>query len=206
MTATKKKRTRNTTVSERTTDKLAQIYDVAATLICAKGYDATSVNDIADAMNLTKAGLYHYIDGKQGLLFNVMSFALERLEEDVIAPALSEVDATLRLESIIRNHSMIIMRGSSPMTILMDEVAGLTDEQQAEVLTRKLGYYAVVRNTLKELEKEGRLNEINPSTAAHSLIGMILYLSRWYRREGKMTDEEVVTELLRIVRSGFLKD
>ncbi len=199
----KKKKSR--AVIERMDNKLGQIYDVAATLICAKGFDATSVNDIADAMNLTKGGLYHYIDGKQDLLYKVMNFALETLEEEVMVPARAEVDAMRRLELIVRNHSLIIMRGSSPMTILMDEVSGLSEQQQAEVLKRQLDYYAVVSGTLKDLKKEGKLNDFNPSTAAHSLIGMILYLSRWYRREGKMTDEQVVEELLRIVRGGFVK-
>ncbi len=205
MIAKKIKDAKATVGSERMSNKMAQIYDVAATLICAKGYDATSVSDIADAMNLTKAGLYHYIDGKQNLLFSVMNFALETLEEDVIEPARDEPDAMRRLELIVRNHGLIIMRGSSPMTILMDEMGGLTETQQEEIQKCKLAYYAVVRDTLKELKKEDKLNDFNPSTAAHSLIGMILYLSRWYRREGKMSDEQVVEELLKIVRSGFVK-
>jgi AcrR family transcriptional regulator len=187
-------------------DKMAQIYDVTATLICKKGFDATSVSDIADAMNLTKAGLYHYIDGKQNLLFKIMNFALEALNEDVIVPARNEKDAARRLELIVRNHVLTITRGSSSMTILMDEVGGLSEEQQAEVLKHKVGYLSLVRETLKELKKQGKLNDLNPSTAAHSLIGMILYLSRWYRRDGTMSDEQVADEILRIVRGGFLKN
>jgi AcrR family transcriptional regulator len=200
------KRRKSPRYAERMNDKMAQIYDVTATLICQKGFDATSVSDIADAMNLTKAGLYHYIDGKQNLLFKIMNFALEALNEDVIIPARNEKDAARRLELIVRNHVLTITRGSSSMTILMDEVGGLSEEQQAEVLKHKVGYLSLVRETLKELKKQGKLNDLNPSTAAHSLIGMILYLSRWYRRDGTMSDEQVADEILRIVRGGFLKN
>jgi AcrR family transcriptional regulator len=200
------KRRKSPRYAERMNDKMAQIYDVTATLICKKGFDATSVSDIADAMNLTKAGLYHYIDGKQNLLFKIMNFALDALNEDVIVPARNEKDAARRLELIVRNHVLTITRGSSSMTILMDEVAGLSQEQQAEVLKHKVGYLSLVRETLKELKKQGKLNDLNPSTAAHSLIGMILYLSRWYRRAGTMSDEQVADEILRIVRGGFLKN
>ena len=200
------KRRKSPRYAERMNDKMAQIYDVTATLICQKGFDATSVSDIADAMNLTKAGLYHYIDGKQNLLFKIMNFALEALNEDVIVPARNEKDAARRLELIVRNHVLTITRGSSSMTILMDEVGGLSEEQQAEVLKHKVGYLSLVRETLKELKKQGKLNDLNPSTAAHSLIGMILYLSRWYRRDGTMSDEQVADEILRIVRGGFLKN
>lgn len=199
------KRKKSPIVLERMNDKLAQIYDVAATLICEKGFDATSVSDIADALNLTKAGLYHYIDGKKDLLYQIMTFALETLVEEVIKPARNEPDALRRLELIVRNHALIIMRGSTPMTILMDEVGGLTEAQQAEVLQHKLDYYALVRNTLKELKDAGKLCDLNPATAAHSLIGMIIYLSRWYRPDGKMTDEQIVKEILSIVQCGFIK-
>jgi AcrR family transcriptional regulator len=201
-----RKRKKSPRYAERMNDKMAQIYDVTATLICRKGFDATSVSDIADAMNLTKAGLYHYIDGKQDLLFKIMRFALEALSEDVIVPARNEPDAARRLDVIVRNHVLTITRGSSSMTILMDEVAGLSDEQQKEVVQQKVEYYSLVRDTLKELKAQGKLNDLNPSTAAHHLIGMILYLSRWFRRDREMNDEQIADEVLRIVHGGFVKN
>jgi TetR/AcrR family transcriptional regulator, cholesterol catabolism regulator len=199
------KRKKNLTSEEKMNTKLAQIYDVAATLICQKGFDATSVSDIAEAMNLTKAGLYHYIEGKQNLLYKIMSFALEALAEDVIEPARNEPDPVKRLELIIRNHTLAITRGSSPMTILIDEMAGLSREQHEEVLEHKIEYFLLVRDTLTELQKAEKLNDLNPSIAAHNLIGIILHLSRWYRRNGKMKDEEIVDEMLKIVHGGFLR-
>ena len=55
-------------------DRLDEIYRAAALLICEKGYDATSMNDIAEAVGLTKAGVYHHIEGKRDLLFRIMNF------------------------------------------------------------------------------------------------------------------------------------
>src|SRR6266446_10864512 len=68
-------------------ERLAGIYRTAAQIILRKGYDATSVNDIANALGMTKAGLYHYIDGKKELLFNIMNFGLDELCEEVVTPA-----------------------------------------------------------------------------------------------------------------------
>ena len=69
------------------TERLAEIYHTAAAIILRKGYDATSVNDIANALGITKAGLYHYIHGKKELLFDIMNFGLDSLEEEVVTPA-----------------------------------------------------------------------------------------------------------------------
>ncbi len=53
---------------------------------CARATNATSVNDIANALGMTKAGLYHYINGKKELLFDIMNFGLDELEEEVGDP------------------------------------------------------------------------------------------------------------------------
>src|SRR5262249_3596455 len=85
---------------DREPDRLAEIYREAARIICEKGYDATSMNDIAEAVGITKAGLYHHISGKRTLLFQIMSFGLDALEEEVIAPARGIRDAEQRLRAI----------------------------------------------------------------------------------------------------------
>ena len=59
---------------------MAQIYITAANIFYEKGFDATSVNNVAAALNLTKAGLYHYIKSKQDLLFGIMTWGMDRLE------------------------------------------------------------------------------------------------------------------------------
>jgi len=71
----------------RKEDRADHIYRVAAEVMCRKGYEATSMNDIADAVGLTKAGIYHYIRGKEQLLFEIMNFAMDMVDEDVMAPA-----------------------------------------------------------------------------------------------------------------------
>jgi len=77
----------------RKEDRTDHIYRVAADIMCQKGYEATSMNDIADAVGLTKPGIYHYIRGKEDLLFEIMSFGMEMVDEDVIAPAREIADA-----------------------------------------------------------------------------------------------------------------
>ena len=52
-----------------------------------RGYDATSVSDIARALGMTKAGLYHHFESKEALLFEIMMYGLDRVRDDVIVPA-----------------------------------------------------------------------------------------------------------------------
>src|SRR5260370_17284959 len=93
--------------------------------MCHKGYEATSMNDIADAVGLTKAGIYHYIRGKEELLFAIMSYAMDMVDEDVIAPARKIADAEERLRTIVERHAKRILEVGGAVTILLEEMSPL---------------------------------------------------------------------------------
>ena len=101
------------TTSESDPDRRAEIYRNAARIFHRKGYHATSINDIAAAVGLTKAGLYYYIKGKQDLLFAIMSFAMDQLDEQVIEPARRHEDPETRLHTIVACHARLITQDSS---------------------------------------------------------------------------------------------
>lgn len=191
-------------------DRLGEIYRVAAQLICEKGYDATSMSDIAAAVGITKAGVYHHIPGKKDLLFRVMNFGLDSLDEEVIAPARQIADAEQRLRAIITNHARLITSrsspdGNNPVTIVIDEVAGLTPAHRRKIDQRKRVYVDLLRATLKQLKEEGKLREIDETVAAFSLLGMVLWLSRWYSPNGRLTPEQVAEEIITIALGGLLR-
>jgi AcrR family transcriptional regulator len=191
-------------------ERLAEIYRVAAEIICEKGYDATSMNDIAEAVGITKAGIYHYIEDKKSLLFAIMNYGMDRLEAAVITPALGIADAEQRLRAIITNHALLITRGSSPkghspVTIVVDEVAGLQPTHRRKIDQRKRAYLDLLRDTLQQLKDEGKLKEVDVTVAAFSLFGMLLWVSRWYRPAGRLTSEQVADEVLKIALGGLLR-
>lgn len=191
-------------------DRLAEIYRAAAQIICDKGYDATSMNDIAEAVGITKSGLYHHVSGKRNLLFSIMNFGMDSLEEQVIIPARAIADAEQRLRTIITNHVHLITsrstsQGNNPVTIVVDEVAGLTVAQRRKIDQRKRAYVDLIREALTELKESGKLRDLDVIAATFSLLGMILWLSRWYSPEGRLTPDQVSEEVTKIALSGLLR-
>jgi AcrR family transcriptional regulator len=85
----------------RLDNRRAEICRTAAQIILEQGYDATSVNDIARALGMTKAGLYHYISSKEALLFEIMSFGMDQIEAEVVAPLAGVSDPEERLRQIL---------------------------------------------------------------------------------------------------------
>jgi TetR/AcrR family transcriptional regulator, cholesterol catabolism regulator len=186
-------------------ERLAEIYRTAAQVILQKGYDATSVNDIAAALGITKAGLYHYIRGKKELLYDIMNFGLDELDAEVINPALEIADPEERLRFLIATDARLVTRGQGAITILVEEMSALTTQQNRKITKRKRAFFDVVRNTLVELEAAGKLQDVNTTAAAFCILGMIQWLSRWFRQDGAMTEEEAAAELTKIALGGVLR-
>ncbi|HYP54184.1 MAG TPA: TetR/AcrR family transcriptional regulator [Pyrinomonadaceae bacterium] len=186
-------------------ERRAEIYRTAAQIILRKGYDATSVNDIADALGITKAGLYHYVSGKKDLLFDIMSFGLDELDEEVARPAQAIADAEARLRFVITTHASMVTRGQGAITILVDEITALTPAQNRKITRRKREYFDCLRSTLDQLKAEGKLRDVNTTAAAFNILGMISWLSRWFRHGGELDDRQVGEEILKIALGGILR-
>ena len=100
----------------------AEICRAAAQIFRDRGFDATSVSDIARALGLTKAGLYHYFESKEALLFEIMSFGLDRVRDEVIVLVRAIRDPEERLRQLIVRHARITTRGQGAVAHLGDEI------------------------------------------------------------------------------------
>lgn len=186
-------------------DRLLLIYRAAAKVIHAKGYDATSLNDIADEVGITKGGLYHYIDGKKSLLFKIMSYAMDMLELRVMKPTAELADAEEQLRSALALHTRMIVEEGIELTILLDESAGLTTGDLSRITERRMGYYKFIRAILQRLKDEGKLHDLDVTVATHNLAGQWQWLARWYRPDGRLTRDEVVAEFTKAALTALVR-
>jgi AcrR family transcriptional regulator len=186
-------------------DRIQDIYLKAAEIFHRKGFDGTSMDDIARALQITKAGLYYYIKGKEELLFAIMTYAMDWLGREVIEPARAVPDPEVRLRLIIARHGRELMDGPRSMSILSDEVAALAPRHRRQILKRKRAYFDLIRDTLEELKARGRLAEVDTTVAAFSLIGALMWLPRWYQGDGRLKSARVVDEITTLVLGGVLK-
>jgi len=185
--------------------RAAEIYRTAAQIILEKGYDATSVSDIAEALGITKAGLYHYIHGKTELLFDIMQYGLDELDREVAEPAKKIADAEARLRFMIGMHARIVTRGEGAVTVLVDEARALTPAQNKKIIRRKRNYVDFLRATLQQLVDEGKLRDVNLTVAAFSLLGMINWLSRWYQADGPLDERQIAEAVVDIAMNGLTR-
>ena len=187
-------------------DRAAEILLTAADLIYRNGFDATSMNDIAKAVNLTKAGLYYYTKGKHDLLYKIMTFAMDCVERDVMAPCQAISDPEQRLHGIIRNHVNSILLSGGGLTVLTEELNKLSTAHKRTIIGRKRLYLDLVRGTLQELKKSGRLRNLDITVASLNLFATVLGVARWHKPKGRLSSDRVADEIARFILAGLLKD
>ena len=134
-----------------------------------------------------------------------MNFGLDELCEEVVTPAHSIADTGARLRFIITSHARLVTRGQGAITILVDEVMALTPAQNRKITRRKREYFDRLRELLNQLKAEGKLQDVDTTAATFSLLGMIHWLSRWFRQDGALTEEQVAEQIAKIALHGLLR-
>lgn len=183
----------------------AEICRAAARIFRDKGFDATAMSDIARALRMTKAGLYHYFPSKEAMLFEIMTFGLERMEEEVIAPAAAVRDPEARLRQMLMQHARIITRAEGVVAQLFHEQRALPAHMRKVISDQERRYFHMVRDTLTALKAAGRLRDVELSVAALSLIGMVQWLPRWFRPDGRLTIDQAAREIADLSFAALLK-
>ena len=96
--------------------------------------------------------------------------------------------------------------GYNPVTVVTDEMAGLSPPQRRKINQRKRVCMDLVRTTLEQLKKERKFKEqLDATVVAFSLIGTIIWLGHWYRPNGKLSSDQVADTICRMTLGGILR-
>jgi len=185
--------------------KLREICRIAARVFFEKGYDGASMQDIAGAVGLTKAGLYHHVGSKDRLLFEIMNYGMDILRETVIERVKSIADPRERLRQTIVGHIDLIVRARDlELTVVLHENRSLKGALRRKINARKKEYIQMLEDMIAQVQREGGEPLMSPRLAAFALLGMVNWLYQWYRPEGPIKEPELVRNYVDFFFRGLL--
>jgi AcrR family transcriptional regulator len=192
-------------VSRSSDQRYHEILERAARLIFQSGYDATSMQDIAEACGLTKAGLYHHIKTKEALLLAIMHYGLDLFDEMVLANVSDIADPVARLrECMARNIQVVAQDSTKEVSIILHEHQTLTGEARQEIDVRKKRYVRFLESAFREAAERGQIRAVDPTIAAYSFLGVVLWVFKWYRAEGKLTPRQLSDGMIDLFFEGLM--
>jgi len=191
-------------IREAMPDSRQEILRTAARLFQQRGYHATSMNDVASALKLSKGGLYHHFQSKDEILFNLMDHAMDLTQERVINPVRDISDAEGRLRALIRRHIEVVLSvRDREITVMLHENHPLPQSLRRRINARKKDYVHFVENLIAEVQGARHSSgSVSPRAAAFALLGMINWLYQWYRPEGTLQQEHLVQQYTEIFFAG----
>jgi AcrR family transcriptional regulator len=182
-----------------------RVFEVAAEVFHRKGYDATSMSDVASAAGLTKAGLYHHISSKESLLYTVLDYGLDLTQAYVLDPLAQISDPLERLKTMIDLHLRLVLQERNlEVTGLLHECKTLSPSDRAKINRRKKQYVRIATEIISEVTKKYNLKSVNAKLAAYALLGMLNWTYQWYKTSGSNTREEIVETFQQIFLQGIL--
>ena len=187
-------------------DSRQEILRTAARLFQQRGYDATSMNDVAAALKLSKGGLYHHFQSKDEILFEIMNHAMEMTQERVITPVRNIADPVERLRALIRLHIEVVLSPRDrEITVMLHENHPLPPTLRKRINHRKKEYVHFVESLIADVQRgRGVKGAVGPRAAAFALLGMINWIYQLYKPEGELQANNLIPQFTELLFGGIL--
>lgn len=176
-----------------------EIRDAAIRLFYERGYNATSLKEIADVVQLRAPSLYNHIDSKQKLLQDIMFDGVGALiaDTDVAIAGSDDIIEQIRLAAgALVRHNIVRQRQAYVNTV---EIPSLEEPARDELIRRRRAYIDRWVALIERGVAEGRVIAPEPMLSAFNIIDMIAGLARWYRPEGRWSQDQLVAHYGRMV-------
>ena len=183
----------------------SEVLDAAVALFIRKGYDATSIEDIAKALGVTKSAIYHHVASKEQLLADALDDAMDELDAIVQAATKAEGPAAQRLRDVVRRSVEVLVAHQPAVTLLL-RVHG-NSETELAALARRRRIDRRLAGLVREAVEEGALRgDLDPDLVSRLMFGMVNSLVEWYRDDGPISTEQLAATLAALAVDGLAAD
>jgi AcrR family transcriptional regulator len=174
---------------------LDSLLDVAVEVFNERGYDATSMEELAARLGVTKSAIYHHVSSKVDLLGLALDRALDALFAVTEEPGATTGPAIDRLEHVVRG-SVRVLAAQLPFVTLLLRVRGNSPVEQA-ALQRRREFDRVVTDLVRAAEDEGSVRpDVDPAITSRLLFGTVNSLTEWYRPGGGLSADDLADALV----------
>ena len=180
-----------------------EILDASAQIFSKKGYHGTSMQDIAGAVNLQKASLYHHVSSKQEILFELLNRGLSILTEKVEQAIDNSRPPDENLRQAIVAYLTALTEHQDVTSVLLLEYRSLEPEYLHRHIIERDRFELVWRNLIKIGVQEEFFSCDDPSMAARALLGVMNWTVTWFRSDGLMSAGDIADQITDLYLNGL---
>jgi TetR/AcrR family transcriptional regulator, cholesterol catabolism regulator len=178
-------------------ERREEILARASEVFDSKGYDAGTLDDVAEAMGMRKAGLYHYVSSKSELLYLLFDRAWE-LGFQRMAGVEDIEDPGERLAAVVRRHVGLIAERKSLFTVFLGRRPRFEEAAERVFREKERHYAGIFARAVRDAAAAGLVPPVDPRVGAMALLGMTSWVYKWYD-PATMTADRIADEFVALV-------
>ena len=192
-------------IERKRTARRKLISDMGAKLFAEKGYHATRMQDIADALDLQKGTLYYYFPAKETLLFTILEEELESAHEQMLKIVTTSAPVLTKIELAVEAHLTIFHRYPDIYTIYLFEKLNTINQSAAFKVDEKGRAIELLwRTLLQEGIETGELKvDVDVGITTKAILGMCNMTLIWYDANGRLSIEEAAQKFTHLILNGL---
>ena len=192
-------------ISMETTARKIQIRETAERLFSQKGYLATSMRDLAEALNIEPASLYSHISSKDDLLWRIADRSAKQFFESVQPIFESNLDTQVKLQKMIVAHVEVICRNIDAAAVFFNEWRHLGEPKRSEYAQTRDQYENMFREVVKKGFKENLFLNYDEGFSTRAILSALNWTHTWYRPDGELRPDEIGKRLGDILLKGLIR-
>lgn len=185
--------------------RLEEVLQSAANIFFAKGFHATSIEDVARDVGMLKGSLYYYIKSKEDLLFQLLLAGIEDSDAFIAQHIDPAGDPVAQLERAIRAQIDYIIQNRVPFGLFLHEFDSLSGKKQHKLIAVMSRYNSRFVELVRRGQQQGKLIEGEPWVIVNGILGMCNWLYRWYDPEQVSNPEQIKSVFVKLVFAGIQK-
>ncbi len=181
----------------------ATVYGTATKILCNLGYEKASIRNIAEAMGMTKAGLYYYFDSKEELLYQILDSYMDDLLTGIqdITERISDPISFLR--ECIRFQVNLYCRDKYRSKLIIHDENCLSGQYYQALKEKQRTYLSYWREGLRKFCEQEKIETGNLSVDVNFLVGMCNWTYQWYNAKGEVNPDALADRIFNIFFYGF---
>lgn len=181
-----------------------QLISIAADLFALKGYEGTSLRDIAETAGITKAALYYWFPEKEALFQRVVASRMAGLVERVTLAVEQASDPIAKIRAFLLSSAEQMDADRSGWVASSNTFwSNFNAEQREAIVPQRDRFERLLRQCVADAVEQGLLRPVDPALAARLLLSGLGHMPRWHKPGGRLSAVQVVEEYLDMLLNGL---